>query len=87
MDIDTAKIDENVLALLYLVAFRDSPDPKMAVMRAWKNHDWEAMDRLYQAGFIANPRGQAKSVVMTEKGYRRAEELFRRKYGQPGSPD
>ena len=40
------------------------------------------MNRLYQAGFISNPRGQAKSVVMTEEGYRRAEELFRRKYAK-----
>ena len=82
MDIDTAKVDEDVLALLYLTAFRDSPDPKLTVMRAWKNYDREALNRLYQAGLISNPRGQAKSVVMTEEGYRRAEELFRRKYSK-----
>jgi len=80
MDIDTAKVDEDVLALLYLTSFRDSADPKLSVTRAWKNHDWEAMNRLYQAGFISNPRGQARSGVMTEEGYRRAEELFRRNY-------
>ena len=42
------------------------------------------MNRLYEAGLISNPRGQAKSVVITEEGYRRAEELFRRKYGKAG---
>jgi hypothetical protein len=40
MDTDTAKIDEDILALLYLTAFRDSPDPKLTMMRAWKNYDW-----------------------------------------------
>jgi hypothetical protein len=82
MDLDTAKIDEDVLALLYLTSFRErAADPSA---RAWKSHDWDAMDRLYQAGFISNPRSKAKSVVMTEEGYRRAEELFRRKYGKEG---
>ena len=84
MDIDTAKIDEDVLALLYLTSFADSSDRKLSVMRAWKNHDWDAMQRLHGAGLISNPRGQAKSVVITEEGYRRAEELFRRKYGKAG---
>jgi len=82
MDIDTAKVDEDVLALLHLASFRDSTDPALTVMRAWKNHDWEAMNRLCQAGLISDPRGQAKSVVMTEEGHRRAAELFRRKYSK-----
>lgn len=82
MDIDTAKIDEDILALLYLTSFRDSPDPKLTVMRAWKSHDWDAMGRLYQAGYISDPRVKAKSVVMTQEGYRRADELFRRKYSK-----
>ena len=37
MDLDTAKIDEDVLALLYLTSFADSSDRKLSVMRAWKN--------------------------------------------------
>jgi len=80
MEIDTAKIDEDVLALLYLTSFRERAGDSFA--RAWKGHDWEAMDRLYQAGHISNPRGKAKSVVLTEEGYRRAEELFLRKYSK-----
>jgi hypothetical protein len=80
MDIDTAKIDEDVLALLYLTSFRERAGDPLA--RAWKSHDWDTMDRLYQAGHISNPRGKAKSVVLTEEGYRRAEELFCRKYSK-----
>ena len=81
MDIDSAKIDEDVLALLYATSFRERASDPFA--RAWKNHDWEAMGRLHQAGFISDPRGPAKSVVLTEEGYRRAGELFRRKYAKP----
>ena len=44
--------------------------------RAWKGFDWETMNRLHEKGFIANPVGKAKSVVMTEEGYKKAEELF-----------
>jgi hypothetical protein len=45
--------------------------------RAWKGHDWAAMDRLHQKGFIIDPKNKAKSVVVTEEGRVRAEQLFR----------
>jgi hypothetical protein len=38
MEIDTEKIDEAVLALLYLTLHED--------FRAWKSFDWDAMNRL-----------------------------------------
>jgi hypothetical protein len=41
MDYDKDKVDEMVLALLYLTTFNDGPG-----RRAWKGHDWDAMDRL-----------------------------------------
>jgi hypothetical protein len=44
MDIDTDKIDEAVLALLHLTLHDQ--------FRAWKGHDWDALDRLYQKGMI-----------------------------------
>lgn len=34
------------------------------------------MGRLYAKGFIENPAGKAKSVVLTEEGLREAERLF-----------
>ena len=70
MDIDTDKIDEAVLALLYLT-LHDG-------VRAWKGHDWDALDRLYQKGVIDNPVGKAKSVVLTDKGLAASERLFRK---------
>jgi hypothetical protein len=69
MEIDTDRIDEAVLALLYL-GLHDG-------CRTWKGFDWDAMDRLHKKGFISDPVGKAKSVVFTEEGQREAERLFR----------
>jgi hypothetical protein len=76
--IDTDKIDEAVLALLYL-GLHDA-------YRAWKGFDWDAMDRLYEKGFIANPKGKAKSVVFTEEGFAESERLFHEMFGKRQSP-
>ena len=67
-DIDTDRIDEVVLALLHLGQHDDG--------RTWKSFDWAAMNRLHAKGFISDPVGKAKSVVFTEAGERRSEELF-----------
>jgi hypothetical protein len=52
------------------------------VRRAWKGHDWEALNRLHEKGFIGNPVGKAKSVFVTEEGAKRSEELFRQFFGK-----
>ena len=41
------------------------------------------MDRLYEKGMIGDPVNKAKSVVFTEEGLRRAEELFRAMFTKP----
>jgi len=69
------KIDDAVLALLYLTSFREGGGG-FAVTRAWKGHDWDALGRLHTKGLIGDPVGKAKSVVLSESGERRAEELF-----------
>jgi hypothetical protein len=76
VDYDEDKVDEMVLALLHLTAFKDGP-----VARAWKGFDWDAMDRLYEKGMISDPKSKAKSVVLTEDGERLARELFERHFG------
>ena len=65
------KVDEMVLALLYLTSSQD----KFGT-RAWKGQDWGAMDRLHQKGYISNPKSKALSVAMTEKGAALSKELF-----------
>lgn len=67
-------MDEIVLALLWLTRTEDG--------RAWKGHDWDAMDRLHAKGYISNPRSKAKSVMLTEDGSVRARELFERHFGR-----
>ena len=73
MDYDEEKVDEFTLALLYLVV-HDRQEGFGA--RAWKGFDWETMNRLHEKGLIANPVGKAKSVGMTEKGFKKSESLF-----------
>ena len=60
MGLDTQKIDDAVLALLYLGPHDGA--------RAWKGFDWDAMDRLHENGYITDPRGKAKSIVFTKEG-------------------
>jgi hypothetical protein len=70
------KIDDAVLALLHLTSFTEGSG-QFAVTRAWKGHDWEALNRLHQKNLISDPKNKNKSVVLTEEGQRRAEALFR----------
>ncbi len=69
MNIDTDKIDETVLALLYLT-LHDG-------YRAWKSFDWEVTRRLHEKGFIENPVNKTKSFELTEEGLRESERLFK----------
>jgi hypothetical protein len=73
MDYDDEKVDDAVLALLFLTTWEER-----GVAYAWKGYDWAATERLHRSGFIGNPRGLAKSLVLTEEGRARSEELFRR---------
>lgn len=54
--------------------------------RAWKSHDWDALDRLHTAGYISDPRSKAKSVVLSPEGLKRAEELFERHFARDRGP-
>ena len=68
MDVDEDRIDEAVLALLWLTLHDGA--------RAWKGHDWEVLDRLHRKGLMLSPANKAKSVVLTEEGLHEAERLF-----------
>jgi hypothetical protein len=68
MEIDTERIDEAVLALLYL-GLHDG-------QRVWKSFDWDAMDRLHAKGLISDPVGRAKSVLLTDEGLEEAKQRF-----------
>jgi len=74
MDYDEDKVDEMVLALLWLTMAGDG--------RAWKGHDWDALDRLHAKGYISDPKSKAKSVVLSEEGERLSRKLFARHFGR-----
>lgn len=67
------KIDEAVLALLYLGIHERDP---LTGVRTWKSFDWDTMNRLHDKGLISNPVSKAKSVILTEAGLRRAQAAF-----------
>jgi len=68
MPIDEEKIDQAILALLYLTLGKDG--------RAWKAFDFGAMNRLHEKGFITDPVNKNKSVLLTDKGIAESQRLF-----------
>ena len=74
MEYDKDKVDEAVLALLYLTTHDNGT-------RAWKGMDWDAMNRLHDKGYIGNPKTKAKSVTLTEEGQKLSEEFFKKHFG------
>jgi hypothetical protein len=78
VELDHQKIDDAVLALLFLTSFQSGP-----VQRAWKGQDWDAMERLFEAGLICDPKSKAKSIVFTEEGQARAKALFESLFCKP----
>ncbi|HMA36755.1 MAG TPA: DUF6429 family protein [Chloroflexia bacterium] len=77
MDYDSAKVNEVVLALLYLWSWRE-----YGAQRSWKGLDWDVLDLLHEQGWISDPKSKAKSVLLTEDGVAKAQE-FVAKYFQP----
>lgn len=75
MEIDRDKIDDAVLALMWLTLHDER--------RAWKGFDWDALERLHARGLIADPVNKAKSVILTDEGLRQSEELFRALFTRP----
>lgn len=78
MNHDTDKIDEAVLALLYL-GLHDV-DPFSG--RCWKSFDWDAMNRLHEKGLISDPKSKAKSVLLDSAGLAAAEKAFEKLFGK-----
>lgn len=75
MEIDNDNIDDAVLALLWLTLRNERC--------AWKGFDWDVTDRLDRKGLIADPVNKVKSLVLTDEGLQRSEELFRALFTRP----
>jgi hypothetical protein len=72
MNINTAAIDDAVLALLYLTLHDHN--------RAWKSFDWDALNRLFERGRIGDPVNKVKSVILNDDGLRESERLFKQHF-------
>jgi len=70
MEYNEEKVDEMVLALLYLTSFTEH-----GVTRAWKGHDWDVLNRLSEKGLISDPRSKAKSVVVSDDAAKESARL------------
>jgi hypothetical protein len=70
-EFDRDKVGDATLALLCLTMHGDE-----CGTRAWKGFDWDTLDRLFEKGFIGNPKSEAKPVVVTEEGVERANRHF-----------
>ena len=77
-ELDVEKLAEVALGLLALTIHDGA--------RAWKGIDWGVMNLLFERGWIHDPRGQAKSVVLTEAGLELAEKLLQKHFAK-GVPD
>ena len=77
MEYTREKVDEMALGVLYLTMWTDK-----ICTRAWKNIDFEVMDRLHEKGYIADPKGKAKSVVVSEEGLEKAKQIFEKCFRQ-----
>lgn len=77
MKLNTDRIDETVLALLYLGLHDGS--------RVWKSFDWDAMARLHEKGYISDPVGKTKSLAMTKQGLLESQRLLTLLFGEQQS--
>lgn len=71
MNYDEEKVDEMVLALLYLTSFTEG-----GITRAWKGQDWDVLNRLHEKGLISDPKSKAKSVMLSEDTAKESARLF-----------
>jgi hypothetical protein len=79
MEFDTDKVYEAVLALLWLTIHDEN---EFGGARAWKGHDWDALDRLHEKGYTSDPKSKAKSVALTAEGLAKSRELFQKMFGK-----
>jgi hypothetical protein len=70
-------VEDLTLLLLYEQSWREKVRESVYVARSWKGYDFDVLDRLAKNGYVSGSHG-AKSVILTEEGMKRGEELKRR---------
>ena len=70
-------LEDLTLLLLYAQSWREKVEGSLYVARSWKGYDFDVLDRLAGKGYISSSH-RAKSVILTDEGLKRGEELKRR---------
>ena len=76
MGYDRDKVDEMVLALLYLTI---SDEAEWGACTS-KSHDQNALDRLHARGYLSDPKSKGVSLFLSPEGLKMARELFERHF-------
>ena len=76
MEYDKDKVDEMVLALMYLTSSQNQ-----CGTRAWKGLDSAVLDRLHKKGYISDPKGKGPSIALSEEGGKLSKALFFKYFG------
>jgi hypothetical protein len=77
MEFDQDKVDEMMLALLYLTSSTDRYGT-----RAWKGLDAATLNRLHKKGYISDPQSKSPTMLLSEEGARLSKELFFQYFGK-----
>ncbi|WP_067560743.1 DUF6429 family protein [Halofilum ochraceum] len=78
-DLDEDRLAEAALALMSLTLHDGD--------RVWKQYPWSLTDRLFDLGYITDPKSKAKSVQLTPEGKVQAERVLRERFGRGGGSD
>lgn len=73
---NSEKIAEVAIGLMYLTLHG-----RNLGLRAWKGFDWDILDSLHEKGWIGDPKGKARSVIITEEGKAQAQLMFEKHFG------
>jgi hypothetical protein len=68
---DNDKVEDMVLALLYLTSSRDQ-----FATRAWKGIPTQILEKLFRKGYISDPNDKSPSLILSEEAAARSKELF-----------
>ena len=77
-NIDQEKLAEVALVILYLGSYSEGNGP----VRAWKGMDWDLTGLLHEKGWISDPVGKQKSVVMYDDAVELAEQFLKKHFGK-----
>lgn len=82
MSVNWDKVDQAALALMHLTTFVEQGGQA----RSWNGLDWDILDRMFERGWISDPRTKVKSVVVFDDAARLSKELFAQQFGESDRP-